>query len=619
MSRGKPPAHDSRLHEWLVPIGIALATVLTFAPALRDGFVSWDDAKNFLDNPHYRGLGLSHLEWMWTTFHLGHYVPLSWMTLGLDYTLWGMNPAGYHATSVALHAANAVLVYFVARHLFSAPRPSTNAQPPAAEITVPAAFAALAFALHPLRVESVVWITERRDTLSLLWYLSSLLAYLEYVAMAPVPAAGRRWYWTSLAMFVCALLSKGTSVTLPAVIALVNVYPLRRVSLDNWNSASVRRLLVELAPFAALSAAFSVLSIAALHPPAQLGIADKLAVSAYSLAFYLWKTLIPSGLSPLYEMPVHVDPAAARFVAGYIGCIAVAAIAWIARRRWPAVTAAIITFVWITLPMLGLVQNGPQIAADRYTYHSAPALAMLASAVLFAAVPIGTIAKRVTGSAVLLVLAALTWTQTSIWHDSSSLWSRVLAEDSNSAVGHSAMAALLYGEGRVDEGLEESRRALAISPNYAEAHNDFGFGLARKGQDAEAADEYRAALSLSPVNDEALNNLGIVMARHGQFDGAVDSFRRALEINPDYAEAHINWGNTLVRANRPDEAIAHYEAAVAIRPDHADAHENWGVALARLGRFEEAATQFRAALAIDPNHAQAKAYLAAALQQVAKN
>jgi tetratricopeptide (TPR) repeat protein len=324
-------------------------------------------------------------------------------------------------------------------------------------------------------------------------------------------------------------------------------------------------------------------------------------------------------LSPLYEMPVHVDPAAARFVAGYIGCIAVAAIAWIARRRWPAVTAAIITFVWITLPMLGLVQNGPQIAADRYTYHSAPALAMLASAVLFAAVPIGTIAKRVTGSAVLLVLAALTWTQTSIWHDSSSLWSRVLAEDSNSAVGHSAMAALLYGEGRVDEGLEESRRALAISPNYAEAHNDFGFGLARKGQDAEAADEYRAALSLSPVNDEALNNLGIVMARHGQFDGAVDSFRRALEINPDYAEAHINWGNTLVRANRPDEAIAHYEAAVAIRPDHADAHENWGVALARLGRFEEAATQFRAALAIDPNHAQAKAYLAAALQQVAKN
>lgn len=598
-------AVESRRARWLVPFGIAVVTLLAFGPAFTSGFVSWDDAKNFLDNPHYRGLGLAQLKWMWSTFHMGHYVPLSWMTLGLDYLFWGMDAAGYHATSALLHAVNAVLVYFLARRLFALA--STT------ERIAPAVFAALFFAVHPLRVESVAWITERRDTLSLLFYLTSLLAYLRFSA---TPERPRRWYWISLAAFAGALLSKGTSVTLPAVLALLNVYPLRRIDGTNWRGPAGRGLLLQLAPFAVLSVGFSLLSVFALHPPAQLGPAAKVAVSAYSLGFYIGKTALPFGLSPLYEMPARVDPLAARFLVAYFACIALAFAGWRLARRWPAATASLVAFGLVSLPMLGIVQNGPQIAADRYTYHSGPALALLAASLLFFGVPVPSGARRAVAAIVLASLIALTWRQTSVWHDSEQLWTRVLDEDPNSAIGQSAMANVRYQQGRVDEGLEHSRRAVALSPRFSRGYNDVGVGLATRGQLAEAAEAYREAIALDPADEEPVNNLGVVLVRQGDIDAGIQDYRRALAMNPDYADAHVNWGNALVRAHRPADAIPHYQEALVIRPLDADAHFNWGVALAQQGRFADAADHFRATLAIDPNHVEGKDYLARAMSRL---
>ena len=371
-------AVDARWTRLAIPLAVAALTVAAFLPVLRNGFVSWDDDKNFVENPHYRGLGLEQLHWMWTTFHMGHYVPLSWMTLGADYSLWGMNAAGYHLTSVLLHAGNAVLVYLIARRLLSwnSNEPSANGD---LHVALAAGIAALVFALHPLRVESVAWATERRDVLSGLFFFSSILIYLR-----SREATSARRYAIALALFVCALLSKATSMSLPAVLLILNVFPLRRLGGDaGWTTLQARRVYLELLPFVLLAAATAVLSIVALHPPDQLGFAAKLSVSAYSLVFYLWKTLVPSGLSPLYEMPQHVDPAAVRFLACDIVVICLAGLAWALRRRQPAVTAALALFFVVTLPMLGIVQNGPQIAADRYTYLAAPALALLAGAALF--------------------------------------------------------------------------------------------------------------------------------------------------------------------------------------------------------------------------------------------
>ena len=610
----------ARWAPWLAPLCVGLVTFFAFVPSLGNGFVSWDDDKNFLANPHYRGLGLDQLSWMWTTFHMGHYIPLTWMTLGLDYALWGMNPRGYHLTSLLIHVANAVALYYLARHFLASGdtrhlvtgrdgRRSERVMDPRA-VTLAAVLAALLFAVHPLRVESVAWITERRDVLSLLFALLCLLAYIR----AAERPAGRRWYWTSVLLFACALLSKATVVTLPAVLLIVNVHPLRRITAADHRIATLRRVGMEILPFALLSAATILLSVVALHPGEQLRLSGKLAVSVFSLCFYLWKTIVPTALSPLYEMPREIDPLSARFLASYATALLVtlAVVAW--RRRWPSLAAAWIAFIALSLPMLGIIQNGPQIAADRYTYHSAPALAMLAGVAVIHAVSHFRVERmRLLGAAASLVLVTLTWQQCGVWKDSSSLWARVLALDPQSAYAHSASATLLFQANRVDEAIEESRVATELDPTLAEAHNNFGVGLARQGRFDEAILHYQRALSLKPSYDEAEGNWGVALAKLGDPDAAVEHFRNALRANPDNADTHVNWGNVLVRAGRAVEAISHYESALAIRPDDADAHLNWGVALARDSRFAAAIGHFRQALALDSSSADAKRYLDRAL------
>jgi len=590
---------------WVIPLAIAAVAFVVFLPVLGNGFVSFDDEKNFLNNPHFRGLGPAQLHWMWTTFHMGHYVPLSWMTLGLDYTLWGMNPLGYHLTSLLLHAANAVLVYAIASRLF---RKSGWHRLEGREdlVTIGAATAALLFALHPLRVESVAWATERRDVLSAFFAMSSILVYLHAVEGSR-PAAR---YWSAVALFACALLSKATTMTVPAVLAILNVYPLKRLGGSaGWWTNPARRVYLELIPFAALAAGAALLSIVALHPPDQLGFGQKLAVSAYSLAFYSWKTLVPAGLAPLYEMPQHVDPTALRFLASYAIVLGLVAAAWLARRRAPALTAAVAAFVVVSLPMLGVVQNGPQIAADRYTYHAAPALAILGAAA-FLMLPRPRALISVFGlAAVLGILGALTWRQIGFWRGPETLWSRVLEVDSASAIAQSAMANVRYKQDRVDEGIAFSERAVALAPSYAEGYNGLGVGLARRNRTQDAIRAYQRALALKPGSDEAENNLGIALASIGLADSAIVHYRRALAVNPDNSSAEINWGNALVRLDRNDDAISHYERALALQPASAEAHVNWGVALARESRYADAVEHFRAALAIDHGNADAAAYL----------
>jgi tetratricopeptide (TPR) repeat protein len=596
---------QNRTARWAIPAGLVLVTIVAYLPVLHNGFVSWDDDRNFVENPHFRGLGLDQLRWMWTTFHMGHYVPLSWMTLGLDYEVWGMNPTGYHLTNLLLHAANAVVVYFLARAVLRLSRPAFSSEP-SSQLDAAAGFAALVFALHPLRAESVAWATERRDVLSALFFFSSILVYLR----SRVTMRSRRGFWMALVLFVCALLSKATSMSLPAVLLILNVFPLRRLGgTVGWRGEQARRIYVEIAPFALLAAATAGLSIVALHPPDQLSIGAKLSVSSYSLVFYLWKTVVPLDLAPLYEMPQHVDPAAVRFVASDIAVVGLSAAAWALRRRQPGMTTALVVFFVVTLPMLGVVQNGPQIAADRYTYFAAPALAILAGAGLVALLRRSP-ALAVGGAvAVALSLGALAWGQSALWHDSETLWSRVLNVDDESSIAHSALANTLYRQNRVQEAIAHSQRAVAIAPDYPEALNGLGVGLAREGHFADAIVEYRRALEIKPEYDDAETNWGVTLVQQNDVGGAIEHYERALAINPDNSNAQVNWGNALVRLNRRDEAIGHYEAALRIRPDNAEAHHNWGVALALEGKYAAAIEHFRSALVIDPNHVEAREYL----------
>lgn len=498
---------------------VAVVTFVAFLPALGNGFVAWDDDRNFLDNPHYRGLGPAQLAWM--VSHLdAHYVPLTWLTLGLDHVLWGMNPAGYHLTSVLLHAANAVLVYAVARRLIAAALPGTAG----GALALGSAVAALLFAVHPLRDESVAWATERRDVLCGLFYLLTVLAYLRYCA-----SASRRWYRLSLAFLAAALLSKAMAVTLPVVLLLLDAYPLRRRA---WR---------EKLPFFALSLAAGAVALVAQRAAGAtstvtfLGPLERVAIACYSLAFYLWKTLVPRHLSPIYELPARVDAFASSYVASTLAVLALSVLAIALRRRWPAFTVVWAGYVVTVLPVSGLVQVGPQIAADRYTY-----LALLGGAVLaggaLARAGLALGAQRAAGpllgagaSVLVVVLVVLTLNQTQVWRNSETLWTHALSVGP-SGIAHAKLGVVRDEQGRPEEAIAHYRQALRIHPDMPDAYNDWGIALARQGRWLEAIEQYENALKLAPGSVEVHANLAQALERVGRAAEAAEHARAAQRL-----------------------------------------------------------------------------------------
>ena len=371
---------------WILGAVVALVTFAVFLPSVRNGWVNWDDADNFLGNPHFRGLGWDNLRWIFAgSVQDAHWIPLTWLTLSLDYVVWGMNPAGYHLTSLLIHSVNALLCYALAYRLLELGFGAT-ARP--RDLRLAAAVAALFFALHPLRVESVAWITERRDVLMGLFAFSTVLAWLEACRSGASDRPARRWYWTAMGCFAAALLSKVMVVGLPIVLVVLDVYPLRRMraGAPRRYPRVVRLALAEKAPFLLLSAAAVAVTlvIAAQRthatPLSVLGLLPRLAVSAYGLAFYLWKTLVPWPLSPLYTLFHPVVPWSAAYVGPALVVVGITALTVATRRSWPAGLAVWISYIALLLPMLGLLHNGAQIAADRFTYAASVGPAILVGA-----------------------------------------------------------------------------------------------------------------------------------------------------------------------------------------------------------------------------------------------
>jgi protein O-mannosyl-transferase len=605
---------------WLPPLLIAVVTLVVFLPTLGNEFVSWDDGENLVANWQYRGLAWNQLRWMWTTVHMGHYLPLTWMTFGLDYLLWGMNPLGYHLTNLVLHSANAVVLYCVARRILALALPRAAA---GHALAISAGFAAVLFAIHPLRVESVAWATERRDVLSGLFYLLTVLAYLR---AREGPEDRRRSYWLSVALFGCAVLSKSIVVSLPVVLVILDVYPLRRLGGSvKWFSAEARRVYAEKIPFVVLSAGASVVAFRALSglqnavTLADLDVPSRLAVAAYGLSFYLWKTVVPLQLSPLYELPARVDPWAMPYLVCYTLVAGISAVAVAARRRCPGLLAAWLAFVVTLLPVLGFFQNGPQIAADRYTY-----LAGLASCVLvggFLASTLRDTGQRtrwfVGATAVAATLGILTWQQVGVWRDSLTLWSHAVALNRESSFAQARLGDVLAAQGRYAEAVEHTRRAVLVRPSDAVAHANLGALLLQVGQPAEGIEELRRALSLKPGLASAEYNWGLALEREGKASEAVARFRRALQIDPDFAEAHTSLALTLARETRMTAEIGHVLPEVIQRAGVGARRTELVMALSRVqgDKLAEAVEHLRQAVRLRPHDPDAKMNLGAALLQ----
>ena len=549
---------------------VAVLTLAVFSPALGNDWVEWDDLFNFGDNPYYRGLGWPQIAWMFTVAWGGHWTPIAWLTLGLDYVVWGMNPLGYHLQSLLWHAANAALVLVVAARLLR------QAWPAAADGTLRlgAGTAALFFALHPLRVESVAWITERRDLVSGFFYLLTVLCWL--VMLERAGEARRRWYWATLGAYALALLSKSIVISLPLVLLVLDVYPLRRLTAANWRAPEGRRVLLEKVPFLALALVLTVLTAVSfrsrLSPLDHYGPLARIGMAAYSLVFYVWKTVVPADLSPVYELPWRVSILDPAFLTSTLLALAALAALIAARRWWPAGLAVAAVYSLALAPVSGLAHAGPQLVADRYSYLATLGLALLIGGSLMAVMARDAagelrpaLARLVVGAvgAWIVILGALTVSQVLVWHDDRSLWEHALAIDPD--CGHCNKAFARY---HATSGDAEARfrRLLADNPRDTDVRTRLGALLVQQRRFAEAETELRAVLRESPDAADTLTFLGLALFESGRPAEAVPVFEHAIAKAPDAALPRFGLGRSLQVLGRDAEVEPHLVSLERVEP-----------------------------------------------------
>jgi tetratricopeptide (TPR) repeat protein len=544
---------------------IVAVALVCFWPALGNDFVNLDDYAMIHYNPHARGLGGAHLRWMFTTFHLGHYQPLSWVTLAFDHLLWGLDPRGYHLTSLALHAANAVLVYFLALAIWRA-APVTMPHAPAVAV-----LAALLFAVHPLRVESVAWVTERRDVLSALFLLLATLAWLRLHEGGVRRPSRARWYALALAACALSLLSKAWGMTFPAVLLVLDLWPLGRLGRHGRGRAPLGRLLWEKVPFALLALAAAIAAFLAQQSAgattawAHFTPLTRAMQAAYGLAFYVHKTLIPIRLFPAYLLERDMNPLEPAYVLSALGALLTLGMLFVFRRRFPALVATFACYAIIVSPVLGLTQSGIQIVADRYSYLSCLPFALLVAAALGRTASSG-LSARVTACAagvlVVVLLGTLTWRQARVWHDSLTLWNHT----------------------------------LRLDPENWFAYTLRGTHYQQAGDHARARADYDAAISRTQYFPQVFNNRAGARAAQGDWEGALEDWGRALEANPRFFEAFFNRGVTHLSRGDARVAIVDFEAALRLKPTSALAWHQLARARDRAGDLEAAIDACRRAL-----------------------
>lgn len=546
---------------WLFPVLAAAVTFTTFVPSLRGEFLNWDDDLNFTSNEAYRGLGFANLKWMWTAFHSGHYHPITWMTLGADYTVWGMNPFGYHLTNIVFHAANAALLYLaILIFLRILGRPDAHG---------PALLGALVHALHPLRVESVAWITERRDVVCGCFTLLALLAYLRMVEEERAGRRTRKWLVLAVAAFGASLLSKALSVALPAVLVLLDL-----LIFDRLKPGARGRVLLEKVPFFLLSALDAWLmsgaarAIDAFYDVARFHPMQRVAQAAYGLCFYLVKTVLPVGLAPLYKLDLHLDPAAPVFVASMAAVFLLTILLLVRRRRWPGGLAAWAAYGVLLSPVLGAVVTGLQIAADRYSYLAMMPASLL-GAWLLSGIADGAPRRTATiaASAALAALALLSARQCTFWADSLTLWERELAIDPHSAIGYQNRGVARQAAGDLDGAVADYDRAIELDPRWAKPFHNRGVIKAMRGNRADAIRDFTRTLQINPLHEDARYNRALARFRSGDYAGAAEDYDRALQLSPGKVHLLAGRGQAALAMGRVDQGIADYTEVLKISPE----------------------------------------------------
>ncbi len=586
----------SRLPIWLITTALMLVTIALFWPATRCDFINFDDNVYVTENPHVRsGLSWAGVKWAFgNTEQAVFWAPLMWLSHQLAWQLFGPDPWGHHLINILLHAANTALVLLVFQRMTGA--------------TWRSLVVAAIFGLHPLRVESVAWVTERKDVLSAFFGLLTLLFYARYtrtkatlnplssVALAkedqPLGAAKRSGdgstlnYSLALFFFALGLMSKPMLVTWPFVLLLMDYWPLKRFAICDLRFA-IFRLVFEKLPFFILAAVMSVVTFVAQQRGGAVATIENIPLAArignalISYCRYLGNFFRPTELAVYYPRPGNWPIAEVLLAGGLLLCITVLCV--VARRRYPFLLTGWLWYVGTLVPVIGLVQVGDQAMADRYTYIPSVGLLIL---VVWGA---HELTRRWQYQATGLLLAAmaatvfcikLTQRQLGYWRNSETLF----------------------------------RHALEVTQNNYFAHNNLGDALEEKGRMDEAISQFQEAIRLNPGFANVRYNLGTTLLKLGQTDAAIGQLQEAVRLNPDFAKAHYNLGHAFLRKNQIDEAIRQFQEAIRLNPDYAEAHNNLGTALGMKGQIDEAIGQFQEAIRLNPDDAKARSNLAHALE-----
>ena len=616
------PLNDRPDRRWKavgVSVFLALITWLVFGQTRNFRFVNYDDNAYVYQNPHVtQGLTFKGIVWAFTHSHAHNWHPLTTISHMLDCRLYGLKAGGHHLTNVLLHAISAILLFLALRRMTTAFWLS--------------AFAAAVFAVHPLHVESVAWVSERKDVLSGLFFMLTLGAYARYVRRQgggtnAVRLRTKDYLWV-LFFFALGLMSKPMLVTLPFVLLLLDYWPLDRFrQLTNENhfhlggSALLRRLIVEKIPLLVLAVPSCVATLLvqreALQSFRHFSLLLRLVNAVVSAAVYLEQMVCPIRLAVLYPYPAN-GLAPWKAVLALVVLVFISACAYGLRHRRPYLFVGWLWYLIMLVPVIGIVQVGVQARADRYTYLPHIGLYILiawAAKDLFASRRHRRLALGASAVLVITVLGALARTQTSYWRDNESLWKHTLACTSRNNVALTNVGAYLLETGRVDEGMADLQKALGIDSNDVYAHNDIGKAFLDMGRAAEAIAHFQKAMDINPNVAAVHNNLADAFLRTGQAKAALAHMRRALEIDPNYFEAWKNLRTALGQPGQEDEAISYYLNALEVNSHNADAHNSLGNALVRKGRVAEGMAHFQRALEINPKLAEAHSNLGNVLLQ----
>jgi TolA-binding protein len=552
----------------IASIGIVLVALVLalFGRTVRYDFVNLDDDEYVLNNPAVvQGVTVSGIGWAFTHTHAANWHPLAWISHMLDCEIYRLSAGGHHLTSVVLHAINSVLLLVVLTRLTGGLWRST--------------MVAVLFAVHPLHVESVAWISERKDVLSTFFGLLCLLKYEQYSRQQSLGQPGPRGvrsYLLAILFFALALMSKPMMVTLPFVLLLIDWWPLGRLAIHDLRSTS-GRLIREKIPFFLLSAAscavtFVVQSRSGAAPSlARISLLPRIENAFVAYARYLFTTIWPTHLAVPYPHPGVWGRE--KVIVSVVIVIGLVLLVLLLARKLPVLAVGWFWFVGMLVPVIGLVQVGNQSMADRYTYL--PVVGLFLAGTWIAADILERWwgrAGRVVGGTLAIVLvsacAGLSWKQVEYWRNSETLFQHTIAVTPNNAIAHYNLGSFYFSSGRTDEAIEQYRKTLEIRPSYDDALNNLGIAVALKGDTAEGERLIREAIRLRPDKADAHYNLGNVLVAQQRFDEAMASYNEALRLKPDLAEAHNNLANILVMRGEREKAVEHYREVLRVRPGH---------------------------------------------------